>query len=173
MDLSPLLRPYTFPPLDLALETDWDRKLSLLAEASLRRADHNGQRCAELAVPAVPAASGADGPDHDRRGLAQPGIGGPRRRQVRSLPRGVPLDPWVAPTIRLQETYPCSEGFIAFGEPGSGLLRLIVDHGLFYEFVPVEDLSSSKPERHWLGNAAVGVNYAIVVSTCAGHVGPS
>src|SRR6516164_7998107 len=33
-ELNELLRPYTFPPLDLALEPDWDRKLTLLAERS-------------------------------------------------------------------------------------------------------------------------------------------
>jgi GH3 auxin-responsive promoter len=33
-DLSPVLRPFTFPPLELALESDWDRKLSSLAELS-------------------------------------------------------------------------------------------------------------------------------------------
>ena len=36
VELSPLLRPYTFPPLDLALETDWDRKLCRLAERASR-----------------------------------------------------------------------------------------------------------------------------------------
>ena len=36
MELSPFFRPYTFPPLELALETDWDRKLSRLAEQSRR-----------------------------------------------------------------------------------------------------------------------------------------
>ena len=35
-EVSDLLRPYTFPPLALALETDWDRKLSMLAERSIR-----------------------------------------------------------------------------------------------------------------------------------------
>src|SRR5262249_22251967 len=34
--VSPWLRPYTFPPLELALEADWERKLSRLAEQSLR-----------------------------------------------------------------------------------------------------------------------------------------
>ena len=33
-EVSPLLRPFTFPPLELALEPDWDRKLSRLAELS-------------------------------------------------------------------------------------------------------------------------------------------
>src|SRR5205085_2970873 len=70
--------------------------------------------------------------------------------------------------VRLQESYPCSEGFIAFGDPATGLLRLLFDHGIFFEFVPVEELGSERPTRHWLGNAQVGVNYAIVVSTCAG-----
>ena len=72
------------------------------------------------------------------------------------------------PAIRLQETYPCSEGFIAFGDPATGHLRLILDHGLFYEFVPVDELENDQPTRHWLGNVKVGVNYAIVVTTCAG-----
>jgi hypothetical protein len=44
----------------------------------------------------------------------------------------------------------------------------VFDHGLFYEFVPVDELDSERPTRHWLGNAQTGVNYAIVVSTCAG-----
>ena len=70
--------------------------------------------------------------------------------------------------IRLQETYPCSEGFIAFGDPATGLLRLVFDHGLFYEFVPLDELDSPRPTRHWLGDVQTGVNYAIVVSTCAG-----
>ena len=35
VQLSPLLRPYTFPPLELALETDWDRKLAQLAARSV------------------------------------------------------------------------------------------------------------------------------------------
>ena len=49
------LRPFTFPPLELALESDWDRKLSRLAEQSRRRADHPGERGPELAADALPA----------------------------------------------------------------------------------------------------------------------
>ena len=74
---------------------------------------------------------------------------------------GVKFDPYResfatilgSPAIRLQETYPCSEGFIAFGDPATGLLRLVFDHGLFYEFVPVDELGSHCPTRHWLGRS--------------------
>jgi hypothetical protein len=89
---------------------------------------------------------------------------------------GVKFDPYRAtfrallgaPAIRLRETYPCSEGFIAFGDPATGLLRLLFDHGIFYEFVPLDELGTPAPSRQWLGDARAGVNYAIVVSTCAG-----
>src|SRR5262249_13169235 len=54
------------------------------------------------------------------------------------------------------------------GDPQSGLLRLGCDHGLFYEFVPVDELGSQRPTRHWLANAQTDINYAIIISTCAG-----
>jgi hypothetical protein len=69
----------------------------------------------------------------------------------------------------LREVYPASEAFVAIADrgPGEGL-RLIVDNGVFFEFVPVKELSASNPSRHWLGNAEPGIEYAVVVSTCAG-----
>ena len=69
----------------------------------------------------------------------------------------------------LREVYPASEAFIAIADrgPGEGL-RLIVDNGVFFEFVPAKELSASNPTRHWLGNAEPGIEYAVVVSTCAG-----
>ncbi len=68
-----------------------------------------------------------------------------------------------------REVYPASEGFIALADrgPDEGL-RLITDNGLFFEFVPVEELDSPSPTRHWLKTIETGVNYAIVLTTCAG-----
>ena len=81
---------------------------------------------------------------------------------------GVKFDPYRdafrtligSPDVFLMESYPCSEGFIAHGDPATGLLRLLLDHGIFYEFVPVDELGSERPARHWLGNLQTGVNYA-------------
>lgn len=69
----------------------------------------------------------------------------------------------------LREVYPASEGFIASADrgPNEGL-RLNLAHGIFYEFVPVEELTSPNPTRHWVKNIELGVNYAIILSTCAG-----
>jgi len=68
-----------------------------------------------------------------------------------------------------REVYPASEGFIALQDKGPGEgLRLLTDNGLFFEFVPVEELETPTPTRHWLGNAETGVNYAVVLTSCAG-----
>jgi hypothetical protein len=70
--------------------------------------------------------------------------------------------------VRFIETYPCSEGFIAFEDPQYDLLRLIPDHGLFFEFVPVEELDKPNPTRHPAAEVQPGVQYAVVLTTCAG-----
>lgn len=68
-----------------------------------------------------------------------------------------------------REVYPASEGFIALADRGpQDGLRLFTDNGLFFEFVPVEELDSTNPTRHWLANAEIGVNYALVLSSNAG-----
>jgi hypothetical protein len=69
----------------------------------------------------------------------------------------------------LREVYPASEGFIAVADrgPGEGL-RLLLDNGLFFEFVPVEALESPAPVRHVVGEVELGINYAVVVTSCAG-----
>jgi len=68
-----------------------------------------------------------------------------------------------------REVYAASEGFVAVADRGAGEgLRLSLDAGLFFEFVPVEDLDAPQPTRHWVVNIETGVNYAVVLSSCAG-----
>jgi hypothetical protein len=67
------------------------------------------------------------------------------------------------------ETYPASEGFIAFqdGEQGGGLL-LNVNSGIFFEFIPMPDIHKDPPPRLSLEEVEKGVDYAIVLSSNAG-----
>ena len=68
-----------------------------------------------------------------------------------------------------REVYAASEGFIAVADRGDGEgMRLVADNGLFYEFVPLEELDAPNPTRHWLRDAELGVNYALVLSSNAG-----
>jgi hypothetical protein len=69
----------------------------------------------------------------------------------------------------LREVYPASEGFIAIADRGSDEgLRLNLDNQIFFEFVPVDELNSENPTRYWIKNVEPDVNYAIVLTTCAG-----
>lgn len=67
------------------------------------------------------------------------------------------------------ETYPASEGFIAYSDPEAeeGLL-LLTDNGLFYEFIPAEDYFQEKPARLRLNEVELGKNYALILSSNAG-----
>ncbi len=67
------------------------------------------------------------------------------------------------------ELYPASEGFIAYqdGAPGDGLL-LNVNSGIFFEFIPLEELQREVPDRFPLEAVTTGKDYAIVLSSNAG-----
>ncbi len=67
------------------------------------------------------------------------------------------------------ETYPASEGFIAFQDRQNeeGLL-LNLDGGIYYEFVPLAEIHDPSPRRLSLNEVVKGVNYAIVLNTSSG-----
>jgi GH3 auxin-responsive promoter len=67
------------------------------------------------------------------------------------------------------ETYPASEGFIAFQDSQKDKsLLLLADAGIFYEFIPTDEFFNEKPTRLSLGEIELNKNYAIVLSTNAG-----
>lgn len=72
------------------------------------------------------------------------------------------------------ETYPASEGFIAFqdSQQERGLL-LLVDSGIFYEFIPSGEYYNENPGRISLGDVELDKNYAIILNTNAGLWGYS
>ncbi|HET6244394.1 MAG: GH3 auxin-responsive promoter family protein [Bacteroidetes bacterium] len=67
------------------------------------------------------------------------------------------------------ETYPASEGFIAFQdsqkEPG---LLLNVNAGIFFEFIPTDEFFNENPTRIALKEVKAGINYVIILNTNAG-----
>lgn len=67
------------------------------------------------------------------------------------------------------ETYPASEGFFAFqdSQKQEGLL-LNTNFGIFFEFVPIQEIGEPNPRRLTLRDVQVGENYAMVISSNAG-----
>ena len=67
------------------------------------------------------------------------------------------------------ETYPASEGFIAYqNKQGDEGLLLLLNSGIFYEFVPANEIFDENPTRLSIEQVALGINYAIILSTNAG-----
>lgn len=67
------------------------------------------------------------------------------------------------------ETFPASEGFFAFQDTREeeGLL-LNTDSGIFFEFVPADEIFNEKPTRLTLQEVKLGVNYALIINSNAG-----
>jgi len=72
------------------------------------------------------------------------------------------------------ETYPASEGFIAYqdSQKDKGLL-LLADAGIFYEFVPTDEYYNDHPTRLSLSEVELDTNYALILNTNAGLWGYS
>ena len=72
------------------------------------------------------------------------------------------------------ETYPASEGFIAFQDAQTERgLWLNVDSGIFFEFVPAHEYGNENATRLSLREVELGVNYALIINNNAGLWGYS
>ena len=67
------------------------------------------------------------------------------------------------------ELFPASEGFFAYQDRQNekGML-LILNAGIFYEFVPADEIHNEKPTRLTIGKVELGKNYALIVNNNAG-----
>ncbi|MXV37496.1 hypothetical protein GO491_02215 [Flavobacteriaceae bacterium Ap0902] len=71
--------------------------------------------------------------------------------------------------VDIIQTYPASEGFIAYQDQiKNEELLLLLNHGIFYEFVPVDEIHHENPTRLTIGEVELGVNYVLILTTNAG-----
>jgi len=71
--------------------------------------------------------------------------------------------------MNYMETYNASEGFFGIqDDPSQTDMLLMLDYGIFYEFIPSDKMNSDSPPVYHIGEVETGVNYAIVISTSGG-----
>ena len=89
---------------------------------------------------------------------------------------GVSFDPYqkklyetIGKTIDSIETYPASEGFIAYqdSQASKGLL-LLSNSGIFFEFIAASNFFNESRKRLTLEEVEIGVNYAVILNSNAG-----
>ena len=71
--------------------------------------------------------------------------------------------------INYLEIYNASEGFFAGQQcPDDDGMLLFTEHGIFYEFMPVDQYGQKNPQTVGLDKVSIGKNYALVISTTGG-----
>lgn len=84
----------------------------------------------------------------------------PYKKQVESL---------IGSRINYLEIYNASEGFFAAqSDPDDDGLLLFTDHGIFYEFLPIEEYKKPSPKTVGLSEVQLNKNYALVISNNGG-----
>ena len=79
------------------------------------------------------------------------------------------LDRLIGKPINYLEIYNASEGFIAGQDkPDEDGMLLYTDHGIFYEFMPVDEYGKKDPKTIGLKDVALNKNYALIISTNGG-----
>ncbi|WP_293891814.1 GH3 auxin-responsive promoter family protein [Flavobacterium sp.] len=71
------------------------------------------------------------------------------------------------------ELFPASEGFFAyqsrnFGSRNEDGMLLLLNSGIFYEFVKSDEFFTNNPRRYTIGEVGLNVNYVLIISTNAG-----
>lgn len=84
----------------------------------------------------------------------------PYRDQYRQL---------IGKDIRYYEIYNASEGFFGIQDRfGSDEMLLMLDYGIFYEFIPMDEFGSPDAKAVPLDKVELGKNYAVVITTNGG-----
>ena len=156
-----------YPPREIALMADWDRKLDCLA-ADLPKQDvrtiSGTPSWLLLLFERIAAARGGLLADWFPRLelIVHGGVG--------FSPYSARFADWLEGSgAELREVYAASEGFLGVADrgPGEGM-RAPLDNGLFLEFVPLADLDGPSPHRFWAANVPIGHDYALAVTSNAG-----
>ena len=167
-NINPLVNLVRIPPKKIALLSDFEEKRDRIAEIAVNKDVTNlsGVPSWMMAViNRVLEISGKQYLDEVWPNLEVFFHGGvaftPYREQYKRLIR--------SPRMRYMETYNASEGFFGLqNDPNDLSMLLMLDYGVFYEFIPLEDVGKEHPTVLPIWEVETGKNYAIVISTSCG-----
>lgn len=166
--VGPVVNLFRIPSRDIALLSDWNKKLPAIAEASANEDVTNISGVPSwfmTVLRRIIADKGAKTIHEVWPNLEvffHGGIAfGPYREQYHEI-----TDP---AKMRYHENYNASEGFFATQDSDkSGVMRLLCDIGVFYEFVPLDSLDKASEAAIPAWKVEKGRTYAMMISSCNG-----
>ncbi|NQU35150.1 MAG: GH3 auxin-responsive promoter family protein [Bacteroidetes bacterium] len=156
------------PSLTIALMDEWENKLELMAESTMNhdvRSISGVPSWMLVLLRMILKKSGKKNLHEVWPNLEVFFHGGinfePYRAQYNSI---IGSD-----SMAYSNTYNASEGFFAIQDQRESTdLQLMLDYGIYYEFLPVSGINAGEMETIQLSGVEVGVNYALIISTNAG-----
>ncbi len=154
------------PKRDIAMMDNWEQKLPMMAEATLKQDVRSLMGVPSwilLYLEKILELSGKQSLHEIWPRLELLIHGGvsftPYRKQYETL---------LGPSAHYIETYNASEGFFGMQDLENEDMLLMLDYGIYYEFLPVEEWDKEKPQAIGIDKLEIGKNYALVISTNAG-----
>lgn len=163
------------PTLDIALMEEWESKIDLMAEHTMNENVTSISGVPTWTIILLQKILELKGVNNIHE--VWPNLEvffhgavafGPYKSIFKSL---IPSD-----KMRYMETYNASEGFFGIqDEPGSDDMLLMLDYGIYYEFIPFVEIHNESPKVIGLNEVVVGEQYALIITTNAGlwryHIG--
>lgn len=167
-NINPVVNLFRVPKKHVALLSDFEEKRDLIAREALRKNVTNLSGVPSWmmgVITRVLELSGKQYLDEVWPNLEVFFHGGiaftPYRELYRSLIRN--------PRMQYMETYNASEGFFGLqSDLADPAMLLMLDYGVFYEFIPLEDVGKEQPQVVPLWEVETNRNYAIVITTSCG-----
>ena len=155
------------PDLSIALMDEWEEKIEKMAEVTIRQNVTNISGVPSWTLVLLNRILEITGADNIREVWPKLEVfmhGGvsfePYREQFRKL---------IADPMAYMETYNASEGFFGIqDDPRTNDMLLMLDYGVFYEFIPMNQIASDNPKALPLTEVKTGKNYAMVITTSGG-----
>ncbi|MBC8315858.1 MAG: GH3 auxin-responsive promoter family protein [Bacteroidales bacterium] len=156
------------PNLSIALMDDWESKIEKMARATIQHNVTNISGVPSWTMLLFRRVLEITGKEHllevwpNFELFIHGGVSlSPYKKQFKGI---LPSD-----QVNYVETYNASEGFFAIQDRGDeDDMLLMLDYGIYYEFIPMDELSSESPKALTLDEVETEINYAVVITTNAG-----
>ncbi len=156
------------PELKIALLDDWEEKLELMAQTTLKQNVTNIAGVPTWTLVLIKRLFELTGKDDlseiwpELELYVHGGVNfEPYREQFTGLIS--------SPKMKYMQAYNASEGFFAIQSKNlASDMLLMLDYGIYYEFIPSDEIDSESPKALQLGEVETGKRYAIVISTNSG-----
>lgn len=167
-NLNPLVNLIRVPDKKIILMDEWESKIKAIVECTWRADVNNLSGVPSWMLVLIKAILKKSGREHltevwpNLEVFFHGGISfEPYRDQYKAL---IPSD-----KMHYMETYNASEGFFGLqDDPSEHTLLMMIDYGVFYEFIPINEVGSEHPTVLPLEAVEIGRNYAMVITTAGG-----